>query len=116
MVPQGGQGRNRYLTGRWRFAMLFAEPFMPRVNFTPNLRRHLACTTQSVAGMTVRAALDQVFVDNPALRAYVLDDQNRLRKHVTIFIDGAILRDRESLSDSVTADAEIYVMQALSGG
>jgi hypothetical protein len=48
---------------------------MPRVNFTPNLRRHLVCETQTVTG-TVRAALDRVFAENPALRTYVLDDQH----------------------------------------
>jgi sulfur-carrier protein len=89
---------------------------MPRVSFTPNLQRHLACPTHNVTGATVRAALEQAFIDNPALRTYVLDDQSRLRKHVTVFVDGSVIRDRDKLSDAVAADAEIYVMQALSGG
>jgi molybdopterin synthase sulfur carrier subunit len=89
---------------------------MPRVNFTPNLRRHLACPAQSVPGATVRSALERIFSDNPALRGYVLDDQSRLRKHVTIFVDGNVIRDRDTLSDTVGVDTEIYVMQALSGG
>jgi sulfur-carrier protein len=89
---------------------------MPSVSFTPNLRRHLACPAQNVPGATVRAALEQVFNDNPALRSYVLDDQNRLRKHVTVFVDGNVIKDRDKLTDLVAVDGEIYVMQALSGG
>lgn len=49
-------------------------------------------------------------------RSYVLDDQGLLRKHMIVFINGETVRDRDQLTDAVTDDAEIYVMQALSGG
>lgn len=35
---------------------------------------------------------------------------------MALFVDGVPVRDRTSLSDSVGAGSEIYVMQALSGG
>jgi hypothetical protein len=89
---------------------------MPEVKFTENLRRHLDTPECRVEGATVREALDRVFEVQPRLRGYVLDDQNRLRKHVVIFIDGDMVHDREGLSDSISADAELFVMQALSGG
>jgi molybdopterin synthase sulfur carrier subunit len=89
---------------------------MPEVKFTENLRRHLDTPECRVEGATVREALDQVFETQPRLRGYVLDDQNRLRKHVVVFINGDMLRDRNGLSDPVSADAELFVMQALSGG
>jgi hypothetical protein len=60
--------------------------------------------------------LDAVFAGNPRARGYVLDDQGALRKHMVIFIDGGTIRDRQTLSDTVAEDAELYVMQALSGG
>ncbi len=60
--------------------------------------------------------LDAVFAANPQARSYVLDDQGTLRKHMIIFINGEQIRDRETLSDSVPANGEVYVMQALSGG
>jgi hypothetical protein len=69
-----------------------------------------------VSGASARAALDAYFVRHPAVRSYVLDEQNCLRKHVVVFIDGRQLRDRSSLSDPVADDSELYVMQALSGG
>jgi sulfur-carrier protein len=57
-----------------------------------------------------------VFAVNPLARGYVLDDQGALRRHMTIFLDGAAIRDRTRLSDVVTPDSTIYVFQALSGG
>jgi len=89
---------------------------MPEVRFTENLRRHLDTPECRVEGATVREALDLVFEAQPRLRGYVLDDQDRLRKHVAVFIDGDMVRDRDGLSDPVSADAELFVMQALSGG
>ena len=89
---------------------------MPRVVFTPNLQRHVATPTVIAAGTTVRAVLDAVFAENPRARSYVLDDQAALRRHMAVFVNGVALRDRVTLSDAVDDAAEIYVMQALSGG
>lgn len=89
---------------------------MPTVHFTDNLKRHITCPTEQVAGHTVREALEAVFVDNPQLRGYILDDQNRLRQHMLIAVDNEIIHDKVHLSDAVTEHSEVYVMQALSGG
>jgi len=89
---------------------------MPRVVFTPNLGRHLDAPAREAGGSTIREVLDGVFADNPRLRGYVLDDQGRLRKHVAVFVDGQMARDRETLGDPVGESSEVYVMQALSGG
>jgi molybdopterin synthase sulfur carrier subunit len=89
---------------------------MAKVIFTPNLQRHLACPPVEVAGGTVREVLEAVFAGNELARGYVLDDQAALRKHMTIFVNGTRIRDRDHLSDPVPADGEVYVLQALSGG
>jgi len=57
-----------------------------------------------------------VFAGNPPLRSYVLEDDGAVRKHIAVWVDGEPLRDRQTLGDAVTADGEVYVMQALSGG
>jgi hypothetical protein len=57
-----------------------------------------------------------MFAGNPQARSYVLDDQSALRKHMTVFVDGKVIRDRVKLSDPVTATSTIHVFQALSGG
>lgn len=89
---------------------------MVRVVFTPNLQRHIACPPVEVEGRTVREALEAAFADNARARAYVLDDQAGLRKHMSVFVNGTRIRDRIRLSDAVPENAEIYVIQALSGG
>jgi molybdopterin converting factor small subunit len=89
---------------------------MPRVVFTQNLQRHVECPETTAAGRTVREVLDAVFASNPRARGYVLDDHGELRHHMTIFVDGVLLRDRVALSDPVAEGGEVYVMQALSGG
>ena len=89
---------------------------MARVSFTRNLQRHVACPSVDVAGDSVREVLDAVFTDNPRARGYVLDDQGELRKHMVVFVAGRQVRDRAGLSDPVAPDAEVCVMQALSGG
>ena len=89
---------------------------MATVVFTPNLRRHVECPTEEVAGATVREVLDAVFAGNPRLRTYVLDEQGGLRRHMSVFVDGTMIEDRDHLTDVVRPASELYVMQALSGG
>jgi sulfur-carrier protein len=89
---------------------------MARVTFTPHLQRFLDAPPVDVPAATVAQALDAVFADNPRLRGYVVDERGQLRKHVTIFVGDAPIRDRQGLSDPVDAGTEIFVLQALSGG
>lgn len=89
---------------------------MVRVVFTPNLERHIACPPVEVEAETVREALEAAFAGNASARAYVLDDQAALRKHMAVFVNGVRIADRVHLSDRVPQNAEIYVLQALSGG
>jgi molybdopterin converting factor small subunit len=89
---------------------------MPTVTFTPVLRRFLRVPDMRVEGSTVGAALAAVFAEHPALRGYVLDDQGALRRHVAIYLNGEMVRDRFRLSDAVGQNDEIHVFQALTGG
>jgi hypothetical protein len=89
---------------------------MPRVEFTPHLRRFVDCPPATVEADTVRGALEAVFAGNPRLRGYILDEAGALRTHVAVFVDGRPLRDREAQSDPVGPSGEVYVLQALSGG
>jgi molybdopterin synthase sulfur carrier subunit len=86
------------------------------VHFTPNLARHLDVSSLQAPGSTVRAVLDAAFAQRPVARGYVLDDAGAVRKHVMVFVGGEQVADRQGLSDPVAPDAELWVMQALSGG
>src|SRR3569623_1899907 len=89
---------------------------MATVVFTANLQRHVHCPPAEVSGATLREVLGAAFRINAQAQAYVLDEQGELRKHVVVFIDGVMAKDRRGLSDPVGLASEIYVMQALSGG
>ena len=89
---------------------------MPSVQFTSHLRQVAPTGTITVGGATLRLALDEVFARHPKVKSYVLDDQERLRKHVVIFVDGARITGGSDLKLAVGPSAQIYVLQALSGG
>ena len=89
---------------------------MARVVFTSNIQRHVICPDADAPGQTVREVLENVFAKNSQARNYVLDDQSALRKHMTIFVDGQMVRDRKRLEDAVRKTSVIHVLQALSGG
>ena len=89
---------------------------MPHIAFTSHLERHVDCPARDVDGVTVRAVLDDAFKNNARARTYVLDEQGSLRQHMVVFVNGQAVQDREQLSDPVSENAEVYVMQALSGG
>ena len=88
---------------------------MARIFFTSHLRR-LAPEPVDAPGATVADALSAALADREQLRGYVLDEQGRLRKHVTIFADGEHLPHDAALDSPIHPDTELYVMQALSGG
>lgn len=89
---------------------------MPTVRFTENIQRHVACPTREVPGATLRDVLDGYFRGTERARGYVLDDQGKLRQHMAVFIDGRQIRDRDGLSDRVSDDSVVDLVQALSGG
>lgn len=89
---------------------------MTQVDFTSNLMRFVDVPAAQIGGSTVRDVLEAYFEANPRVRRYVLDDQGALRKHVAIFLNQELIRDRTGLSDPVTDNDSIYVAQALSGG
>ncbi|HEY7005394.1 MAG TPA: MoaD/ThiS family protein [Sphingomicrobium sp.] len=89
---------------------------MARIAFTTNLQRYLACPVQEIPGGSVRIVLDNLFVANPRLRSYILDDQGSLRRHVHIYVNDARIADAKDLADAVSDSDEIFVFQALTGG
>lgn len=89
---------------------------MVRITFPPVLQRHVACPPLDVAGGSLRAALEAAFAVYPRVRGYLLDDGGALRAHITVLVDGVVVRDRSDLAVPLVADARIDVLAALSGG
>lgn len=63
------------------------------------------------------ATLAEVLVDldrqYPGIRFRMVDEQDRIRAHIRVFVNGEQLRE---LSRPLVEDDEIYIVQALSGG
>ena len=89
---------------------------MARIAFTPHLRAVGPTETRTYEGATLAEVLDAAGRDFPRLKAYVLDDQGRLRKHIAIFVDGRMQARDSALGLALTPQSEVYVFQALSGG
>ncbi len=90
---------------------------MPTVKFTYALKRffpNLQDTPVQVDSLP--GLLEKIDRQYPGIQNYIVDEQGALRKHVNIFIDGELIRDRKQLSDSFSDQSEVFIMQALSGG
>lgn len=90
---------------------------MPRVQFTPHLRRYFPeLEDADVAATTVAEIVAALERRHPGLASYLVDERGALRKHVNIFVGEMRVRDRERLSDPVAPKARVFILQALSGG
>jgi hypothetical protein len=87
---------------------------MVKVTFTDNLQRHVELQPISVEPNNLMSVLDSVFQHFPKLRPYILDDQEQLRTHVMLVVDGNVVQSNiRSIQD---VQRSLHIMQALSGG
>ena len=94
---------------------------MARVKFTRHLVRFFPKLAENpnavqAEGDTVAELIADLDEQFPGLAAYIVDERGALRKHVNIFREGELIRDRETLADAVQPDDQIHIFQALSGG
>ena len=89
---------------------------MARLIFTQQLSRFTEVPEVETSADNLRDALETAFQVNPTLRGYILDEQNDLRFHVVIFIDGKRVTQRTGLRDTIGLHSQVYILQALSGG
>ena len=90
---------------------------MVTVRFPRHLIRHCAvpavCEAEAATVSELIQALDRRF---PGVASYLVHEDGSLRQHVNIFLGERLIRDRQRLSDPLDGVAEVFVMQALSGG
>lgn len=96
---------------------------MPRVVLASAVARWLTAvptavgeTALNVEGGTIGEVLAGLFAVHPQLRSYLLDETGGLRHHVIAYVDGEALADKRNLCHPVSADSDVYLFQALSGG
>ncbi len=90
---------------------------MANVRFTSALKRFFPTLAEGhIDGNTVRETLSNIEKTYPGILNYLVEDNGQLRKHVNIFVRGELIKDRATLNDSVGAQDELLIFQALSGG
>ncbi|MCB1050983.1 MAG: MoaD/ThiS family protein [Acidobacteria bacterium] len=89
---------------------------MPSVHFAPIFQRHLPVQSLEPQGRDLSECLYALFQTYPSLKHYLLDDQNRIRQHVAVFINNQALKSRTNWNIPLNDNDQIYIMQALSGG
>ena len=89
---------------------------MAKVTLTANLKKYFPHRHLEVDGETVLAVLRKMDEIRPHFSSYILEDDAAIRRHVNIFIDGSMLRDKSHVNVPVGEHTQIHIMQALSGG
>ncbi len=89
---------------------------MPQVELTSQLAQLAECPTiQSVQAETLSAALNALFRQHDRMRQHILDEDGAIHPHLALFVNGRMI-ERDRLDVPLGEAAEIFVMQALSGG
>lgn len=70
-------------------------------------------TVEAATAAEVVAAIEKIA---PGFAFYICDERGSLRPHVNIFVGDDLIADRKRLSDKLTANSRVYILQALSGG
>jgi molybdopterin synthase sulfur carrier subunit len=77
------------------------------------LRSYTGSSEVEAEGADLRALLADLDRRYPGIRFRMVDEQDRLRRHIRFFVNGAQVFD---LGHALGPDDELYIVQALSGG
>ena len=84
-----------------------------KVLIPSSLRSYTERGETEASGTTLAALLADLERQYPGIRFRMVDEQNRIRKHMKVFVNDESVRD---LDTAITDRDEITIMQALSGG
>jgi molybdopterin converting factor small subunit len=77
------------------------------------LRSYTQAAQVEADGATLAELLADLDRRYPGIRFRMIDEQDRIRQHMRIFVNGEQVRD---LSTSLVPRDEVQILQALSGG
>jgi molybdopterin converting factor small subunit len=84
-----------------------------RVHIPSALRSYTDRAETEANGATLAALLLDLERRYPGIRFRMVDEQERIRRHIRIFVNGGQVRE---LSQPLSAADEVVIVQALSGG
>lgn len=77
------------------------------------LRSYTERAQVEVRGATLAAVLEELDRLYSGIRFRMIDEQDQIRRHIRFFVNGEQVRD---LAQPLTAEDELVIVQALSGG
>lgn len=77
------------------------------------LRSYTGAVRAEAEGATLAELLADLDRRHPGLRFRMVDEQDRLRPHMRVFVNGLAVRD---LGHPIAAGDDVAIVQALSGG
>lgn len=92
---------------------------MARLEITRHLHAffpQLPSRELDVEAATVAEALGALERIAPGIGFYLCDERGMLRRHVNVFVDEQMVKDRKRLSDPLATTSRVFIVQSLSGG
>jgi len=77
------------------------------------LRSYTERGETEAGGTTLAALLVDLDRQYPGIRFRIIDEQDRIRRHIRVFVNGVQARD---LTQPLAETDEVIIVQALSGG
>jgi molybdopterin converting factor small subunit len=84
-----------------------------KVHIPGALRSYTERAETEAGGATLRALLADLERQYPGIRFRMIDEQDRIRRHIRIFVNGDQVF---SLAHALEGNDEVVIVQALSGG
>ena len=84
-----------------------------KVLIPSSLRDYTQRGETEASGATLAAMLVDLERQYPGIRFRIIDEQDRVRRHIRIFVNGEQARD---LKQPLNGADEVIIVQALSGG
>jgi molybdopterin synthase sulfur carrier subunit len=84
-----------------------------KVLIPSSLRSYTEKSMADASGPTLAEVLADLERQYPGIRFRMVDEQDRIRRHIRIFVDGVQARD---LAQPLDGAREVIIVQALSGG
>jgi sulfur-carrier protein len=77
------------------------------------LRSYTENSQAEASGATLAAVLADLDAQYPGIRFRMVDEQDRIRRHIRVFVNGEQV---QALAQPLDAADEVVIVQALSGG
>jgi molybdopterin synthase sulfur carrier subunit len=88
---------------------------MPKLRLFGSFRSYVSSREIVLTASSVREALDQLWADNPKLRAAMLEGEG-LRPYVRVLVNGRHVELAQGLDTPLAAEDEVAIFSPMAGG